>query len=151
MQTLHFSIEISAPKEKVWETMLNDQTYRQWTEVFSKESHYVGDWKAGSKILFLAPNKEGKMEGLISRIAENRPHDYISIEHLGEVKDGVEDVSSDEAQAWSGAHENYTFKSKGSGTKLIVDVDIVDNDETMQQMLDTWPRALQKLKTLAEV
>ena len=53
MQKLNFSIVINASKEKVWNTMLEDKTYRIWTEVFSKGSHFIGDWRKGSKILFL--------------------------------------------------------------------------------------------------
>ena len=44
MEKLHFSISIKAPKEKVWDTMLNDVTYRQWTSVFNPPgSYYEGD------------------------------------------------------------------------------------------------------------
>ena len=34
MEKLNFKIEINAPKEKVWDTMLNKDTYKAWTEVF---------------------------------------------------------------------------------------------------------------------
>ena len=35
MDKLNFSIIINASKEKVWNTMLEDKTYRQWTEAFA--------------------------------------------------------------------------------------------------------------------
>ena len=35
MQKLNFKIDINAPKEKVWSTMLEDKTYREWTDSFS--------------------------------------------------------------------------------------------------------------------
>ena len=78
MQTLHFSTTIRAPREKVWETMLGDQSYRQWTSVFAPGSYYEGDWNRGSKILFLAPGEGGKVGGMVSRIAESRPPEHIS-------------------------------------------------------------------------
>ena len=71
MQKLHFSITINTPRKKVWETVIGEKTYPQWTEPFSKGSHVLGDWSIGSKMLFLAPNAEGKMEGMVSTIAEN--------------------------------------------------------------------------------
>jgi len=148
MDKLHFSIVIKAPKEKVWDTMLNEDTYRVWTEVFMPGSHYVGDWNQGSKILFLAPDKAGKMGGMVSRIKENRLHEYISIEHLGMVEEGKEDTSSEAVQAWPGALENYTLKEKNGSTEVLVDVDM--EDEYKQMMQDMWPKALQKLKALAE-
>jgi hypothetical protein len=71
MDKMHFSIVINAPKEKVWNTMLNDDTYRVWTEAFTPGSHYVGDWNKGSKILFLGPDKKtGKMSGAEIRHGE---------------------------------------------------------------------------------
>lgn len=143
MEKLHFSIVIDVPKEKVWKTMLDEDTYQQWTDVFMQGSHYVGDWSEGSKILFLAPDESGKMSGMVSRIKENRLYEYISIEHLGEVEDGKE-----ETKEWAGALENYTFKEIGGKTEVLVDVDT--NEEFTEMFRDIWPKALQKLKELAE-
>ncbi|HCY76788.1 MAG TPA: ATPase [Ignavibacteriales bacterium] len=148
MQKLKFSIEINAPKEKVWDSMLEDKTYRIWTEAFSSGSHYVGAWDKGSKILFLGPNEKGIMGGMVSRIKENRKHEYISIEHLGIVHDGVEDTTSDAVKPWAGSLENYTFKNLNGKTELLVDIDI--NDEYKDMFNDMWPKALQKLKELSE-
>lgn len=148
MEKLHFSITIKAPKEKVWDTMLGDNTYRQWTDIFTPGSHYKGDWKEGSKILFLAPGKSGKMEGMVSRIKENKKYEFLSIEHLGMVVDGIENTASEEFKAWAGAAENYTFQEKNGETKVLVDTDTLEEYKKMFE--DTWPRALQKLKSLAE-
>lgn len=100
MVEIHFSIDINAPKEKVYNAMLKEYPYRAWTQVFGPGSHYVGDWGEGSKILFLAPDENGKMSGMIARIKENRPYEYVSIEYLGIVEDGKEDTTSDEARRW---------------------------------------------------
>lgn len=148
MQKLNFKIDINAPKEKVWNTMLEDKTYREWTVAFSPGSHYVGSWDKGSKILFLGPNEQGVMGGMVSRIKENRLYEYISIEHLGVVNDGKEDTTSDAVKQWAGSLENYTFKDKNGKTELLVDLDI--NEEYKEMFEGMWPKALQKLKELAE-
>ena len=148
MEKLNFSILIDAPKEKVWNTMLEDKTYRMWTEEFTSGSYYVGDWNKGSKILFLAPGNDGKIGGMVSRIKDNRLHEYISIEHLGEVIDGVEETTSDRVKEWSGALENYTFIDKNGKTEVIVEMDI--NKEFKEMFENIWPMALQKLKELCE-
>jgi hypothetical protein len=148
MQKLKFSIEINATKEKVWNTMLEDKTYRIWTEAFSKGSHFIGDWSKGSKILFLGPNENGEMGGMVSRIKENKLYKYISIEHLGVVENGKEDTTSDAVKQWAGSLENYTFKNKDGKTELLVDMDI--NDEYKEMFEGMWPAALKKLKELAE-
>lgn len=85
---------------------------------------------------------------MVSRIRENRPFEFLSIEHLGFVKDGLENTTSDEARAFAGATENYTLVQKSGTTEVIVEMDSPKEYEEMFQ--GTWPRALQQLKTLAE-
>jgi len=151
MQTLHYSIFINAPREKVWKTILEDATYREWTRVFNPagESHYEGSWEEGSTIKFVGPDpKTGKLGGMLSRIAENRPHEFISIEHVGIIHDGFEDTTSEEAKKWTPAHENYTFNEKNGGTELVVDLD--SDEENAKMFDDMWPKGLQKLKELSE-
>jgi Activator of Hsp90 ATPase homolog 1-like protein len=149
MKKLHFSTTIDAPKEKVWHAMLDDKPYREWTSAFSPGSYYKGDWNQGSKILFLGPDPEtGKESGMVSRIAENKPYEFVSVEHLGIFHDGVEDTTSEEARKWAPAHENYTFKQRDGQTEVSIDVEVDESEaETFNTM---WPEALQKLKEVAE-
>jgi hypothetical protein len=149
MQKLHFSILINAPKEKVWHAMLDDKPYREWTKAFNEGSYYKGSWEKGSKILFLGPDPEtGEEGGMVSRIAENKPYEYISIEHLGIVQNGVEDTTSEEAKKWAPAFENYTFNEKDGKTEVLVDMDIDEKEAEMFSKM--WPEALKKLKEIAE-
>lgn len=148
MEKLHFKIEIDAPKEKVWDTMLEDKTYRIWTEAFGTGCYYEGSWNKDSKILFLAPDENGKMRGMVSRIKENRKYEFLSIEHIGMVSDGKEDTTSDEVKNWAGAHENYTLKEKNGKTEVFVEMD--SNENYAEMFNDMWPKALEKLKELSE-
>lgn len=150
MQKLHTSIQIQAPREKVWETMLGDKTYRQWTTAFNEGSYYVGNWEEGSEIRFLGPDPEDKEKegGMFSRVKENRQHEFISIEHLGIIKNGVVDTTSDEVKQWTPSFENYTFRDKDGGTEVSVDMDVHDDYKAMFE--DMWPKALLRLKELAE-
>lgn len=148
MKKLHFSIIIDAPREKVWQTMLADETYRKWTEAFYPGSHFVGSWETGSEIRFLAPNSKGNMEGMVSRIEENRPYEFMSIEHLGMIEDGKEDTTSEKVKDWAGAHENYTFKEMDGKTELLVDLDSAE--EYADMFKGMWPKALGELKKLIE-
>ena len=145
MEKLNFSISINAPKEKVWEVLWDDTSYRKWTSAFTEGSYAVTDnWKEGTKVLFLDP----KGSGMVSRVADNRSNEYMSFEHLGEVKDGVEDISSEKVKEWSGAKENYTLKETGGKTDLEVDMDI--SDEFKDMFINIWPKALEKVKELSE-
>ncbi len=148
-ETLHFEVDIAAPVEKVWNTMLELGTYKEWAKAFDPTSYYEGSWEKGSKIKFLG---EGG-SGMISEIADNIPHKYISIRHLGEMRNGVEDTTSEQVQQWLPAYENYTFESQESGTKLSVDMDMESTPAsiTMKEMFqDMWPKALENLKQLCE-
>jgi uncharacterized protein YndB with AHSA1/START domain len=149
MQKIHFSIHINAPREKVWNTMLSEDTYPKWTSVFNPGSYFKGGWEEGSKILFLGPNPDGSGEGgLVGSIKENRLHEFVSIEYLGIVSNGIEDTTSEEARKWSPAFENYTFVDKDGGTEVLVDIDVADEYKIMFE--EMWPKGLQMLKELAE-
>ena len=152
MNTLHFTIDIKAPKQHVWDVMLGDETYRQWTMPFTPGSYFEGSWDEGSTIRFLGPGENGqKPGGMISRIAENRPYEFVSIETLGLVNDGVDDTTSDDAAAWAGGHENYTFNETDGVTTLEIDLVSDGMPESMKdEFSKMWPEALAKLKELAE-
>ncbi|SDF50911.1 SRPBCC domain-containing protein [Chitinophaga filiformis] len=144
MEKHEFKITINGPREKVWKVLWDDASYRKWTSVFAPGSCAKTDWKKGSEIQFL----DEKNDGMISRVEENIPNEFMSIEHLGYVKNGVEDRESEEVKKWAGAHENYTLKSANGQTVLVVDMDIVD--EYKDYFTNTWPKALEKVKELSE-
>ena len=148
MQKKFWSINIDAPRERIWRTLWEDETYRQWTSAFSETSYAVTDWKEGSKVLFL----DGDGNGMVSRVAVHRPNEYMSIQHLGEVKNGVEDTTSDSVKEWADVHEIYTLtepEDKEEGMTLTVELDLDEKHESMFDIM--WPKALHKLKDLAEV
>ncbi|HAF45681.1 MAG TPA: hypothetical protein DCK83_12315 [Gallionellaceae bacterium] len=144
MKPMHFSITINASVEKVWHTMLGQDTYRIWAAEFMPGSYYEGSWEQGSKILFLVDGS-----GMSSMIAENRPYQFISIKHLGMIMEGVLDTESAESKAWAAVSENYTFAPQGGGTLLLVELSAVPT-ENEADMAEIWPKALAKLKTLCE-
>lgn len=149
MKKFETSIFINAPKEKVWDTMLGKDSYEKWTKPFNATSRFEGDWNEGSKILFLGTDENGDNEGgMVSRIAKNIPHEYISIEHIGIIENGVEDTTSEKAKSWAPAFENYTLTEKDGGTEVKVDQDL--EEQYMQMFTEMWPKALQKLKELSE-
>ncbi len=140
MTTLKFSTKIDAPKEKVWETLWNDTSYRQWTAAFSEGSYAESDWKEGSKILFLGPNGDG-MFGIIEK---KTPNEQMTFKHLGEIKNGIK-----ESKDWGGAREIYYLKERNGITELNVELDSIA--ELEQYFKDTFPKALAILKQLSEI
>ena len=59
MTRLHYSVDIDAPRQRVWDVLWDDRTYRDWTSAFMEGSHAVSDWREGSKIQFLDPSGDG--------------------------------------------------------------------------------------------
>ena len=139
MTTLNFSVEINAPKEKVWQILWDDQSYRQWTSVFMEGSYAKSDWQEGSKIEFLTP----KGDGMYSTIHKKIDNSQMVFKHLGEVKDGVETPSN-----WGDAFESYFLTEKGTGTELRVELNTTEDYQ--KYFNDTFPKALNLVKQLAE-
>jgi uncharacterized protein YndB with AHSA1/START domain len=144
MTTLHFEIDIAAPRERVWRTMLFSPNYERWTATFCEGSRYEGSWDAGSSMRFLAPNGDG----MVAEIAEHRPAAFLSIRHQGSITQGVVDTESEAVRAWAPCFENYTFTDFDGGTRLRVDCDVFGTYEDW--MRETWPKALLALKSLCE-
>lgn len=148
---LNFSIEINAPANIVYDKMLgitDKKTYQQWTAEFNPSSTYEGNWQKGSEIHFIGVDENGKQGGMVSRIAENIPNKFVSIQHIG-ILDGEKIIKEGpEVEAWSGAFENYTFEETNGKTTLKVEMD--SNEEYKEYFLSTWPKALAKLKEICE-
>lgn len=144
MINLHYSTQINAPREKVWDVMLSDATYREWASVFMSGSRFEGDWSQGSKMLFLGPGEEGEKEGGMSAtVKENRPQEFVSLEYHAEIRNGVE------VPMEGNGFENYTLQDKDGGTEVSVDL-LNLPDEYADMFNDAWPKALDTLKVVAE-
>jgi len=145
---LHFEISINASAEKVYNTLIDKKHYTEWTSAFNPTSYYKGSWEKGSKILFLGTDPNGNMGGMASRIKENIPNKFVSIEHLGIIKDGEELTTGEEVENWAGALENYSFTQNNGKTLFSVDAD--SNQEFKAYFIEAWPIALNKLKEICE-
>lgn len=145
MKTLKFSVHIAAPREIVWNILWNDDTYRKWTAVFTEGSFAITDWKEGSKIVFMSPSGEG----MNSVIARKIPNEFMSFKHLNMVDTKTESIKDSKSPNWSGALENYYLHEEDGITELKVEVDT--EEDTVKYFESTFPRALKKVKELAEV
>ncbi len=150
MKKLNYQIDIQAPAEKVFRTMLgldDISTYEQWTALFNPTSSYEGNWDKGSKIYFTGIH-EGKKGGMVAEIAENIPNKYISIRHYGILDGDKEITEGPEVESWAGGLENYSFQEFDGITSVAVEVDTTE--EYGEYFDQTWPKALKKLKEITE-
>ncbi|MFC5682525.1 SRPBCC family protein [Flavobacterium sp. MAHUQ-51] len=151
MKKLQYKISIKAPASQVYDMMLgiNEKSnYEAWTAMFNPTSTYEGNWEKGSKILFIGVDENGEKGGMVSRIEENIPNQFISIQHYGLYKAGEEITEGEEVAKWANGFENYTFEENNGITTVTVDLDT--SEDFVDYMNDTFPKALNKLKEICE-
>jgi hypothetical protein len=92
------------------------------------------------------------MSGTVFQVKENKPYEFVSIENIGMVEEGKEDITSKEATVYAGALENYTLKELNGSTEVLIEQfpvrDIPPDYKKMYQNM--WQEALKKLKDLVE-
>ena len=151
MNKLQFTVSIHAPVARVYANMLgtnSKSTYEQWTSMFNPTSTYEGSWDKGSKILFVGVDEHGEKGGMVSRIVENIPNRFVSIQHYGLLKADEEITDGPDVEKWANGFENYTFEENNGITTVTVDLDTVE--EFVDYMNEHYPKALDKLKELCE-
>ncbi|HYH56729.1 MAG TPA: SRPBCC domain-containing protein [Anseongella sp.] len=145
MKELEFKISIAADRQKVWNTMLGPETYKEWAGASWPGSYYEGEWKEGGNLKFVSPEGGGTM----ATIVESRPHEFILARHIAVINsDGTEDRDSEVAEGWVGTTEAYTFTQSNGRTELKVTIDTYPEWEGMFR--EGWPGALAELKKICE-
>ncbi len=102
-KTINKSIVLNAPKEKVWNILLDDTLSRIWYGEFGAGSHLETDWQIGSRLVMM----DNTGSGLVGRVIENKLWETISLEYEGIVIDGKEDRESEYALPIIGNRETY--------------------------------------------
>lgn len=149
MQEIQYEVTINATPERVWNVMLADATYRDWTSQFCPGSYFEGDWSEGSTIRFLGPDPNtGELGGMVSRIEKHDHPRHLVIKHVGVVSNGENVFEGPEVEAWAPSLEEYFFEPTPGGTLLTVRTDTADS--YVDYFNETWPKALARLKELAE-
>ena len=151
MKKLQYKISINASANKVYDCMLGisqKATYEQWTSQFNPTCTYEGSWEKGSKILFLGVDENGEKGGMVSTIIENKPNHFVTIQHKGLVQGNTEITEGPEVEKWANGIENYTFEEINETTTLTVDLDT--DEDFIEYMNETYPKALDKLKEICE-
>lgn len=151
MKKLQFKTKINVPVIKVYDVMLginSKSTYEQWTSLFNPTSTYEGSWDKGSKILFVGVDEKGEKGGMVSRIIENMPNQFVSIQHYGLLKADKEITEGADVEKWANGFENYRFEEVDGKTAVTVDLDTTE--DFVDYMNDTYPKALDKLKEICE-
>ncbi|MGK2864458.1 MAG: SRPBCC domain-containing protein [Chitinophagaceae bacterium] len=151
MKKLKFNVSINASSNKVYDVMLGinkKSTYEEWTALFNPTSTFEGSWNKGNKILFIGIDEKGEKGGMVSKIAENIPNQFVSIQHYGLLKADKEITEGPEVEKWANGFENYSFEENNGTT--VVTGDLETTEDFLDYMNQTYPKALDKLKEICE-
>jgi uncharacterized protein YndB with AHSA1/START domain len=138
------TIDIHAPKEKIWNVLLDDHYSRQWYAEFSEGTYAVTDWNEGSKVIFQDESKSG----IVGTIISKKPGEELVIEYNGMIYNGVENFESDDAKAVKGFRECYWLTESDGAIRLDIQSDM--GSDYFEMMSAAWDKALAKIKAFAE-
>src|SRR5438552_12078380 len=145
MEKLESKIDIAAIPKKVWDRMIQPDTYREWVNAAWPGSYYEGKWQKGENVRFISPGQGGTL----ATIVEYRPYEYILAKHVAVLNpDGTEDRQGETARGWIGTTESYTFTERNGKTELKTEMNT--NPEWGKMFTDSMPKALAKLKEICE-
>lgn len=142
MREQQFRIEISATKEKVWSTLWQDETFRQWAGIIDPGTYMVGDLKEGSEVQFISAENG---YGVTSLIAALVPGEFLLLKHRADTQESGKQERENE---WTGGEESYLLTEKDGVTSLTVRFDV---PLELEEYFDiNYPKALERVKVLAE-
>lgn len=142
MKEMQFVIEIHVSKEKVWDTLWQDKTLRDWAGIIDPGTYMVGELKEGNEVQWISAENGYGVTSLVEKLI---PGEYLLLLHQADTQDSGE---RERAKEWTGGAESYTLKENDDITTLTAEFDV---PEDMEDYFNTaYPKALQRVKELAE-
>ncbi len=142
MKEMQFSIEINARKEKVWDTLWQDETFREWASIIDPETYMVGDLKEGSEIQFISSASGYGVTSLVEKLVAG---EYLLLRHRADTQ---EEGKREREEQWTGGEESYLLAEKDGTTTLTVAFGVPP--ELEEEFKVSYPKALERVKALAE-
>lgn len=141
MKNMEFTIEINAARAKVWDTLWRDETFRSWAGIIDPGTYIDGELKQGNEVQFISGNGYG-VTSLVEKLV---PGESLILRHRADTQGSGQ---QDREKQWTGGIESYRLEEQGGGTLLKVAFDVPP--ELEQYFRDTYPKAMQMIKSLAE-
>jgi len=142
MKEMKFSVEIHAPREIVWSTLWQDETFRQWAGMIDPGTYMKGELKEGNEIQFISAENGYGVSSLVKELKQN---EFLLLKHRADTQDSGQQKREDE---WTGGSERYTLSEDNDVTTLTLMCDIPLRME--EYFIEAYPKALDKIKELSE-
>lgn len=142
MKEMQFVVEINASKEKVWNTLWQDETFRSWASVIDPETYMLGELKEGNEVQFISAQGGYGVTSLVQKYIQN---EFLLLRHQVDTQgEGTETREKE----WTGGAENYVLTRENGVTILTVAFGVPSTQEDYFTV--TYPKALTRVKELAE-
>lgn len=141
MKEVQFQVEIEASREKVWDTLWRDETFRQWSGLIDPGTHMVGELREGNEVEFISASGYG-VTSLVEKLVEG---EYVLLKHLADTQD---EGTGERSKEWTGGAESYSLTEQDGITTLTAVFDIPPTQE--EYFAVNYPKALARVKELAE-
>jgi uncharacterized protein YndB with AHSA1/START domain len=142
MEKLQFSVEIHATRQKVWDTLWQDETFRKWAGIIDPETHMVGDLKEGNEVQFISVANGYGVTSLVEKLV---PGEFLLLRHHADTQ---EEGKREREKEWTGGEERYTLTDNNGTMTLTVVFDVPL--ELEEYFRTNYPKALEQVKKLAE-
>ena len=139
---MQFSIEIHATKERVWDTLWQDETFREWASIIDSETYMMGDLKEGNQIQFISAANGYGVTSLVEKLVAG---EFLLLKHRSDTQ---ETGKRERDNQWTGGEETYTLKEVDGMTTLTVAFGVPPEMEEHFQV--NYPKALERVRLLAE-
>lgn len=142
MKEMQFLVEIHATKEKVWETLWQDETFRQWASIIDPGTYMLGDLKEGNEVQFISAENGYGVTSLVEKLT---PGEFLLLRHHADTQEAGKRERDNE---WTGGEESYILTEKDGITTLAVVFGVPPQME--EYFTINYPKALEQVKVLAE-
>jgi len=142
MKELQLSVHINAPKEKVWNALWEDQSFREWAGIIDPGTYTVGELIEGNEIQFISAENGYGVTSLVEKLI---PNEYLLLRHSADTQDTG---TREREKQWAGGSEQYSLAEEQGGTTLSVVFDVPAELEELLKV--SYHKAFEKVKELAE-
>lgn len=142
MKPMTFSIAINAPKQRVWDVLWQDTTFRQWAGLIDPGTYMVGELAEGNEVQFISAENGYGVTSLVDTVALG---ELLILKHQADTQDAGARARADE---WTGGEERYELTEANGVTTLTATFDVPTEMETY--FAEAYPKAFAKVKELAE-
>ena len=139
-EVIDINTTVDASPKAIWNALLDQNNYKQWTAPFTEGSYYEGRIEFGEIIKFYSP-AHGYLK---SEVVVCIPEYQISFKHLGFYSQ--QDVL--EGEDWKNNRETYTINQEGNTTTLNIYQEMTKKE--YEFFAPMWTKALEILKSIAE-